>query len=160
MDDTVWIGILSALSALAGGGLAQWGAMRAARIQAETTERREALQWERQKSDKQAAARAAKGEEFLGWVLLAEGRMLDRLVHRPSAVPAAESPASAARQAYAVALLYLDAVRPLAKEFYLATAQMQTAIDEGDAEKIREWTGAWRKSLSTIEDAVAESARI
>lgn len=85
MDNAVWVGVISALSALAGGGLAQWGAMRAARIQAETTERREAHQWERQKSDKQAAARAAKGEEFLGWVLLAEGRMLDRLVHRPSA---------------------------------------------------------------------------
>ncbi len=162
MDNTILVGLLSALSALAGAGLTQWGSGRLAKIQAERAERREALLW----SQQQAAQLAAKSEEFLGLVLLSQSRMLDRLAGQspksfPGSAPESDatSPAAAARQAYAVALLYLAALRPLAKDFYLASARLQMALEQGDDTAAIQQSQAWNQSFASIEEALAKGAR-
>lgn len=155
MDNGIWIGLLSAFSVLAGAGIAQWGAYRSAKLQADRAEQREAAQWTRQQAEKLAAKR----EEFLGFVLLTETRVIGFLddLERGKEFPlsAAEQPVSSARQAYAVALLYLDDMHPLAKQFHEATGKLQVALTNKDG------TAAWiqasscRKSLSAIEEELA-----
>lgn len=159
MDTSLLVGLLSTLSALAGAGLAQWGSARLAKAQAERTERREALLWSRQ----QAAQAAARGEEFLGLVLLSQSRMLDLMEGRRPKLSSgqdpgsdATSPAAAARQAYAVALLYLGALRPLAKDFYLTSARLQLAIEQGDDAAAIQQIQAWKQSFSGIEEMFAK----
>ena len=159
MDNTILVGLLSALSALAGAALTQWGAGRLAKIQAERAAQREAVLWSRQ----QAAQAAARSEEFLGVVLVSQSRMLDRLEgRRPKSPPGsapdsgAAAPAAAARQAYAVALLYLDALRPLAKDFYLASARLQWALEQGDDAAAVQQSQAWQQSFAGIVSVLAK----
>lgn len=97
-------------------------------------------------------------------VLLSQNRMLDRLVAPnqkalQGSMPESDatSPAAAARQAYAVALLYLDALRPLAKEFYLASARLQLALEQGDDAVAVQQSEAWKQSFGGIEKLLSKS---
>lgn len=158
MDSALWVGMLAAFSALAGAAIAQWGALRATELQSrhqidrDKTQRSQALQ------DQEAAVTARKREEFLGLVLLAQNRMIDRLEqrHKFPSVPSGKSPSSAARQAYAVALLYLADMSPLAKTFYLASAKLQFALEDADIALCDLPSGAWVKSFTEIESALAK----
>jgi hypothetical protein len=128
--------------------------------QAERAAQQAAVQWARQQDDKRAALLMAKREEFLGLVLLAENRVVDAmeaLVKPPLeySVAAAEQPSYAARQAYAVALLYLADMQPLAKAFYEATLTWQNSLKGDDGARISELSRAWRKLFSEIEAAIA-----
>jgi len=152
--------LLASQSALAATREAQAAALAEAR-EAQLAERgaqREAAHWARAQAAERAASLAARREEFLGWVLLAESRMADRLDRGLCPVAASESPANAARQAYAVALLYLEALRPLAKDFYQSTAKLQLALEASDGTAARRLASTWRESFSSIEAALVEAS--
>lgn len=157
MDNGLWIGALSAFSALAGAGLAQWGALRAAALHSRHQADRDTLQRSQALLDRQTEVSARKREEFLGLVLLAESLMIGRLNQflKGSPVSDTQTPASAARQAYAVALLYLADMPQLAKAFYGTTAELQLVFEGGDKSSLSERTSAWRKSILDIEIALA-----
>lgn len=157
MNNALWIGLLSALSALAGAAISQWGALRATSLQSTLETDRDTLRRQHESDSRQAAVLAQKREEFLGLALLAQNRMLDILDRHPESSPgtAADKPASAARQAYAVALLYLGDMRPLAKAFYEATAALQLALTGDDVTLLNVRVAAWTKAFSEIEDALA-----
>lgn len=164
MDNGLWIGLLSAFSALAGAGIAQWGAYRSAKLQADRSEQREVQQWEREQANKHQAMLMEKQEEFLGFVLLTETRVIGFLdnLEREKEFPlsAAEQPVSSARQAYAVALLYLDDMHPLAKQFHEATGKLQVVLTNKDGTAAWIQASSWRKSLSAIEEALAAKQQL
>lgn len=166
--DALWTALIAAGAALAGSALAHWGA---ARLQAQRFSQEQALQQTGEVRQQRAAC--------LGWVLQAVQRMeallllqdAQRLEEDPqdqrlSRVPAAESAATAAREAYAVALLSLAAVRPVAKAFYLSTARLQLAIESPPQKSVAECGGvdaaalgrlsaAWRKDYEALEKALS-----
>lgn len=154
MDNGIWIGLLSAFSVLAGAGIAQWGAYRSAKLQADRAEQREAAQWTRQQAEKQAAKR----EAFLGYVLLARGQVEWMACQSPICLPESvlEHPTSVARQAYAVALLYLADMHPLAVVFYETTGRLQQALLGADDAVAMRCQVAWVQSFKEIEAALAE----
>ena len=156
INNGLWVGVLSAFSALAGAAIAQWGAMRSAALQAKHQADRDIQQRSQELLDQQTEVSARKREEFLGLVLLAESLMTGRLSQFLKGLPLADAqtPASAARQAYAVALLYLADMHPLAKVFYDTTAQLQLVFEGDKKSSLPELTSAWRKSISDIEAAL------
>lgn len=121
----------------------------------------EAADWQRDQDDKQTALIREKREVFLGLVLLAQDRIMDALNQRMAtqgakkSLSSSETPASAARQAYSVALLYLADMRPLAKDFYQYTAKLQTTLLGSDESNINEVLALWRKTIDEIEKVMA-----
>lgn len=147
LDAPLLTAFIAAGAALAGSALGHWGALR---LQAQRFEREHAAQ--------QAALLRQQQAEFLGWVLLAQVRieaLLPRPPEPPAVPPPAESAATAARQAYAVALLSLPSVRPLAKAFYQSTAGLQLLLESDDVAAIGRVLATWRQDLEAIEAALA-----
>jgi hypothetical protein len=150
-------------------------ATRAASRQADRQERQEERRWQRSEAvrkevrDREEAARLQalrddRLRDLWGHVLKARWLMLDwmeRWVTKSPAspifehVPGAESPASAAAQAYAVALLGLVAVRPAAAAYYEATAKLQLALQAGDGAKLKNLPAEWNQSFKALEDGIA-----
>lgn len=150
LSESVLTALIAGLSALAGAALANWSAAR----QQDRQDRMAALR------ERQALMRQHRAE-CLGWVLEARTRieaLLPRLNNQkvPSA-PADKTAAVAARQAYAVALLYLVDARQPAKAFYQATVQMQLALDD-PGDKLQEAIAAWRLSYEALENCLADLA--
>ena len=155
MDVGLFTAGVAAAAALLGSALGHWGA---ARLQ---TQR---LAHEADRAD--AALLREQCERCLAHVLETRARV-EALFPFLGELPklALESGKScahqAAREAYAVALLYLDAARPAAKGFFAATAEMTVAfgreaeLDEGD---LRDVVSAWRVSVEALEDAPAALA--
>lgn len=76
-------------------------------------------------------------------------------------VSADRTAAVAARQAYAVALLYLADVRPSAKAFYQSTARLQLILDVPSGEDFArnsDLVSSWREAFQAIESSLAEMA--
>lgn len=156
MDNGLWIGLLSALSALAGAAIAQWGALRATALQSRLQTDRDTLQRSRALQDLRAEVSARKREEFLGLVLESEQLMLGQLMahlagQAQTSVTLSDPAAACARRAYAVALLYLADMRPLAKAFQNGTLELQLVLMAADKSSLPERSSAWRKSISDIE---------
>ncbi|MDD4930483.1 MAG: hypothetical protein PHP85_14600 [Gallionella sp.] len=160
MDNSIAIAIISSASTL----LAVWVTQRMAAqrdaILAAQAVAQEAADWQRDQDDKQTALRREKREVFLGLVLLVQDRVMDAVDRLnstlESGIVAAEStPASSARQAYSVALIYLADMRPLAKDFYQYTAKLQMILPGKNAAKINEVLVPWRKTIDEIEKVIA-----
>lgn len=155
MDSGLLIALITAGATLGGVGLAQWSAMRAARLQASQQIRLEEL---RQHSQAKATATALwfqKREEFLNLVLLAQAqvlRMADGAARGgKNTTPVEQSPAIVARQAYAVALLYLDDMHQSAKAYAEATAKVQLALDASGSQAALAHMDDWAAALRAIE---------
>lgn len=73
-------------------------------------------------------------------------------------LPPESLPATAAEQAYAVALLGLTSLRPFAKDFYEVTTILQLALDNLNTTKLSSQTLAFAQSFQALEKAVAEQA--
>lgn len=126
-----------------------------------------ALAWERSEALRLQALQDMRLRELWGHVLVARWQVLDTLERVPvqgrparksADVSAAGLPASAAGQAYAVALLGLAAVRPWARAFYVATSDLQLAMQAADEERIKGVVSRWSDSFKTLEDNVAALA--
>lgn len=126
-----------------------------------------ALAWERSEALRLQALHDARLRELWGHVLVARWQMLDALERVPvqgrpkrdlPEISSAALPASAAAQAYAVALLGLAGVRPGAKAFYLATSELQLAMLAADEERMKGVVSRWSDSFKTLEDNVAALA--
>ena len=145
--DSVLTALIAAGAALSGSALANWSAAR----QQIRQDRRQA------EKDSQALLRQ-KREECMGWVLEARTRIESVMPGlgclELGAVPADKTPVAAARQAYAVALLYLADVRPSAKAFYQSTAKLQLALTAPigeDGVGVPGLVDAWRKDFEALE---------
>lgn len=158
------------------GRYAKWQqvAIKTARIQADRSDHREALQWDRQQAEQQAQAQEefahrqaqreeqrtqalrTRREEFLGLVLTAQERLFDRVAAKSrgevSQVPSAETASAFSRKAYALALLYLDDdLRRLARDFYRVTVDVDLVIERHQAERVDDVVAAWRPAYDAIE---------
>lgn len=145
--DSVLTALISACAALGGAALANWSAVR-----------RQASQDARLEQNELRSLFRQKREECLSWVLEARTRIESVMpglgYQELDALPADKMPAVAARQAYAVALLYLADVRPLTKAFYQSTAKLQLALTAPigeDGGGIPDLIGAWRKDYEALE---------
>lgn len=178
MTDVVWVALISASGAVVAALTAQLLATRASSRSADRAEQREALQWQRSEASRLSElARAdaqrnrtlheARLRELWAHVLVARWQMLDALerlpvqghpTQVPADVSAAEMPANAAGQAYAVALLGLAGVRPQAKAFYVATSDLQLAMQAADEERIKGSVSRWRDAFKVLEESVSARA--
>lgn len=167
MSEVVWVALISAGSAVAVALMTQFLATRAADRQAGHQARQEEVRRQRSEAKAQQELHEARLRELWGHVLTARWQMLDTLERvpvkgRPSAesaaVSAAALPASAAGQAYAVALIGLAALRPGARAFYVATSDLQTALQAIDEDRIAKAVQTWGESFKTLEVQVAEFA--
>jgi len=158
MDNGILIGALTAFSALAGAGVAQWGALRLAVLHSKHQTDRDSLLRSQALQDQQVAVLAGKREAFLGYVLLARGQVEWMACQSPICLPESvlEHPTSVARQAYAVALLYLVDMHPLAVVFYETTGRLQQALLGADDAVAMRCQVAWVQSFKEIEAALAE----
>jgi hypothetical protein len=159
MDNGIWIGALAAFSALAGAAISQWGAGRLAGIHSKHQADRDSLLRSQALQDQQAAVLACKREAFLGYVLLVRGQVewMANQAHTCLPESVLEHPTSVARQAYAVALLYLADMHPLAVVFYETTARLQQALLGADDAAAIRCNQAWVQSFKEIEGALAKS---
>lgn len=157
MNEVVWVALISGGSTLAAAVATQFLVARAAAKHAERTQKHEALEWLRSEAKRSREVHEARLQEFWGLILSAQNRVVDlqaMSLQAKQLVPASESASSAAAQAYAIALLGLVALRPLAKDFYHATAlvQMKINFEKDSSEAIR----GWRKCFEALEVAVAK----
>lgn len=182
MTDVVWVALISAGAALVTAVVTQSLATRAASKQSDRAEKREALQWQRSEALRREEFQHQAEKDALEWaraedvrrraahearlkdlwlsLLETQNRMVDSLSKAGSgklAIPAEESASSSAAHVYAIALLGLPDLRQLGKDFYLATAHCQMAIDEGLLSK-QEVVRAWRVSCDALEAAVVSAA--
>lgn len=151
MDGGVFTALIAAGSALGGAALAHWGAqhLQAQRLDREAARERSALLRQQR-------------AECLGWVLEAAARIEAALlaINNPglSSAHPDKSSATAARRAYAVALLSLAAARPAAKAFYQSTARLQLALEAAnaaDAAAIGVAVSLWRADCEALENLLA-----
>ena len=166
MSDIVWVACISAGGALVAAITSQWLGREAAAKQAARTAQLEALQWQRSEAKRLREQREAGLRELWAHVLRAQGLVRDAIDshsavqrlqgHTPDA---AGSAASAAAQAYAVALLCLPGVLPLAKDFYQATAKADVML-RYEKELVSEVLSAWRESVNKLEQAVMDAAQV
>lgn len=167
MTDVVWVAILGVVGTLAAPAISQWMAARESRRTATHTARQaaeqESLQLQRDEAKTRAERLAANLREFWFLVLESQNRMGDlELVvanREESTSPTgfhAEAPTSVAARAYAVALLGLVDVRPLAKAFYNSTASLQLALESRDAERRTSAVATWRKAFDDLEKKVID----
>lgn len=154
ISDSVITALIAAASAIGGAALANFSALL-----------RQAQQDATQDNRAKIALLNQKREECLGYVLEARTRIesfiLGPLNHESSSIPSDKTPGAAARQAYAVALLYLVAARPSAKAFYRSTTQLQLALAEpnwGAAEGVSDLVAAWRQDYEQLELCLSEMA--
>lgn len=152
IGEGVAVAAIAAGAALAGSALSYWGALR---LQARQDARADGLARAARLRDQRAVC--------LGWVLEARTRMeaLAPGVRDPEsfAVSPDRSAAAAARQAYAVALLYLADVRPCAKAFYQSTVSAQLALEKPSADsagRIGVLMDSWRESCEAMERILAD----
>jgi len=189
MSDVVWVAVISAGAALITALLTQRLATSAANKQADRSERREAVQWERTEALRREEIQRKAAQDALAWeqaealrkqelhdarlrelwssVLEARWQMLDMLERAAGkggptqavpAVSAAQMPTHAAGQAYGVALLWLTALRPVAREFYKATSDFQIAMCGADSKRMEDAAQAWNTAYKTLEVAVTALA--
>lgn len=163
-SDVVWVALISSGGAFVAAIATQLLAMRAAAKLAARTERQEALQWQRSEAKRIREQHEARLRELWAHVLRVQNQIRDSLDARTAAggsqtpIPAASnSAASAAAQAYCVALIGLPGVRALAKDFYQATAKAEMMILY-ESELIAEGVAAWRDSLNLLEAAVMQES--
>jgi len=158
ISDVVLVALITAGGTLAAGIVSQLLSARAASKQATQQQAREEANWRRTEAKAKEEQHAALVREFWGYVLQSETRMLNqRTENRPwTQIPAEELPSTVAAQAYAVALLGLASVRPLAKAYYHATAQCEIMGSSNDVEQIGRTVQAWRASLDALEKAMIE----
>lgn len=145
ISESVLTALIASLSALGGAALANWSAARQASRQADREMQRE----------RQALLRQQRAD-CLSWALETRTRMEAVMPGLGSqsiyAVDSDKTPVVAARQAYAVALLYLAAARPSAKAFYQSTAKLQLALAEPSAGVgLPELASSWRESCEVLE---------
>ena len=152
IGEGVAVAAIAAGAALAGSALSYWGALRLQAMQQASSAQRERQALRR---DQRAAC--------LGWVLEARTRMeaLAPGVRDPESFPVSpdRSAGAAARQAYAVALLYLADVRPCAKAFYQSTVSAQLALEKPSADsagRIGVLMDSWRESCEAMEQILAD----
>lgn len=164
MTELVWVALISAGAALVTALLTQFLATRAASKQADRADKREALQWQRTEASRQLAYRTAQGREFWALVLASRRGMANRMRLGPGAwVPdaPAPSPADVAAQAYAVALFGLpDAAAP-AKDFYMASADLEDHIaQETDLQTLHVLVAldAWSGAFVRLEQALLQGS--
>ena len=163
-SDVVWVAFISAGGAVAAAITTQWLATLTAARQAARTERQEALQWQRSEAKRIRDQHEARLRELWAHVLRAQNLIRDALDTRSPAASltiqkpiASDSAASAAAQAYCVALIGLPGVRPLAKDFYQATAKAELVIWYGK-DVVADAMAAWRDSLNRLEAAVVDES--
>ena len=152
IGEGVAVAAIAAGAALAGSALSYWGALRLQAMQQASSAERERQALRR---DQRAAC--------LGWVLEARTRMeaLAPGVRDPESFPVSpdRSAGAAARQAYAVALLYLAGVRPCARAFYQSTVSAQLALEKPSADsagRIGVLMDSWRESCEAMEQILAD----
>ena len=131
-------------------------------------EAQEALAWERSEALRKQELHDARLRELWGFALEANWRIWDlfdivQAKDLPEkvasgSVSAARMPIHAAGQAYGVALLWLTALRPEAKAFYLATLKFQKAIYAADGEQMMASMDAWNKAFRMLEVAITALA--
>lgn len=136
MTDVFWVALISAGSAIVVALTTQFLATRAADKQAGRQERREAMQWQRNEAIRLHERKAAKLHELWSHVLTAQSRMLNLLEEvtgdrsqKVQAIPAELSAFFAARQAYAVALIELPALREEAKLFLRSIDKLHSLLE-------------------------------
>ncbi len=168
MSEVVWIALISAGAALATALLTQCLAILGAHIQARRSDKREALQWQRTEASRLRAYRSEQGRELWTLVLASRRNMEARIRYGSEAslpgVPA-PSPADVAAQAYAVALFGLPDAAPAARDFYLASADLENHIaQETDLQTLHvlvaleAWSGAFGRLEQTLLDTPAPDA--
>ena len=157
MNEVVWVALISGGSTLAASLATQFLVTRAAAKQAARAEMHEALKWRRYEGKQSRERNEARLREFWEAVLAAQNRILDhqaRSRFSKGLGPASDSAASAAAQAYAIALLGFEKLRPLAKDFYNSTALVQMNLDFGKSDT--EAMTHWRENFEALEDVVAK----
>ena len=165
MNEIVWVALISAGGALVAALMTQILATSAATKQADRTAQQEVLQWQRSEAIRKRELHEARLRELWVHVLRAQNLIRDELdlrelgVGRKAPRPAeSDSAASAAAQAYCVALIGLHGVQPLAKDFYQATAKAEMAI-RYEPELSADAVTAWRGSLNKLEAAVMDESK-
>lgn len=146
----------------------QWQRSEARRLEdVQRQDAQAALAWERADMQRKQDVHDARLRELWGHVLVARWQMLDALERVPvqgsrkpksADVSAVVLPSTAAAQAYAVALIGTAAVRPSARAFYLATSQLQLALQSDDGEQMKDLASEWSASYKALEDAVGDLA--
>lgn len=164
MTEIVWVALISAGSALAAAFMTQILATSAATKQAAHAAQQEALQWSRSEAKRMSELHEARLRELWAHVLRAQNLIRDELDLRTSG-PGLQAPrpaesgsaASAAAQAYCVALIGLHGVEPLVKAFYQATARAEMAI-RYEKDLSAGAVSAWREALNQLEAAVLDDS--
>ncbi len=164
-NELVWVALISAGGALVAALMTQILATSAAAKLADRTAQTEALQWQRSEAKRMCELREARLRELWAHVLRAQNLIRDELDLRTAgASPIAPRPAesdsaaSAAAQAYCVALIGLHDVRPLAKDFYQATARAEMVI-RYEKNLSADAVTAWRDVLNQLELAVMDASK-
>jgi hypothetical protein len=158
MSELVMVALISAGSAVVVALMTQFLATQAASRQADREAQKEALQWRRSEARRMQALHEARLRELFGQALLARWRILDLLAKSSqSPASATESAASAAGQAYAVALLELPGLRQPTKDYYFAVseAQVQLMYPSADDQAARgEALSSFSVAFKKLEEAI------
>jgi hypothetical protein len=128
-----------------------------------------ALAWQRAEALRKQALFNERLRQLWGFVVDVRWQVHDALERMPKqgqpaaaqhpAVSAARLPTVAAGQAYAVALLWLTALRPAARAFYKATNDLELAMLERDGgQQALRAASVWNDSYKALEDAVTTLA--
>lgn len=164
MSEVVWVALISAGAALATALLTQCLAMLGAHIQARRSDRQEALQWQRTEASRLRAYRSEQGRELWALVLASRRGMEARMRQGPGALPPgapALAPADVAAQAYAVALFGLPDAAAAAKDFYMASADLEVRIaQETDLQAVRVLValGVWSRAFVRLEQSLLDAS--
>lgn len=162
MSEVVWVALISAGAALATALLTQYLAMSAARRQADRSDKREALLWQRTEASRLRAYRSEQGRELWTLVLASRRGMEARMRQGPGALPPgapALAPADAAAQAYAVALFGLPDAAAAARDFYMASADLEAHIaQETDLQAVHVLVAleAWSRAFVRLERSLLD----
>ena len=162
MSEVVWVALISAGAALATALLSQYLAMSAARRQADRSDKREALLWQRTEASRLRAYRSEQGRELWTLVLASRRGMEARMRQGPGALPPgapALAPADAAAQAYAVALFGLPDAAAAARDFYMASADLEAHIaQETDLQAVHVLVAleAWSRAFVRLERSLLD----
>ena len=167
MTEVVWVALISAGGAVIAALATQILIARAAGQAASRAVEKEARDWQRSESRRREELHDERLREFWARVLLSQTRVINGLIeltnNRPPMPKFEVSGASAAGEAYSIALLGLVRIRPHARDFYNATATVQRLMEDCANSRVPENTkrldsvmDSWRASFNALEAVIQQ----
>lgn len=164
MSAEIWAAIIGAGAAVVGVLVGQYWSANTTLAQLRHAEQQEDLKWRREEVRRLADLRDQRLRELWAHVLEVRVRAIDLLtsgVSGPDVAPKAKDGVfEAAARAYAVALTGLPELRENAKEFYLASANLEASLTGGNEDAKTELTRVWTQQFFELEAAVARAAEL